>query len=280
MTKYSTTFSVCMSVYKDDNYSFFHNAVESITSQQTIQPTEVIIVVDGPIGQDLTDVLRLYESNPLFKIIRLQNNKGHAVARQTALEAATNKLIAFMDADDISIPNRFALQLSAFKEHPEVSVIGGQIQEFIDNVDNVVGIRSVPTTDPEIQHYIKSRCPMNMMTVMMLKSHVQAVGGYIDWFCEEDYYLWLRMSQASYKFYNIQETLVNVRVGKDMYARRGGWRYFRSEAKLQYYMLKNNIITPFIYLYNLIVRFIVQVLMPNRLRGWVFQRFARDRKSD
>ena len=116
---------------------------------------------------------------------------------------------------------------------------------------------------------------MNQMTVMFRKKDVDAVGGYLDWHCEEDYYLWLRMYLAGMKFANIDEVLVRVRVGEEMYRRRGGWKYFASEAKLQGYMLKHKIIGVPTYVLNVIKRLIVQVLLPNRLRGWVFKKLAR-----
>lgn len=121
---------------------------------------------------------------------------------------------------------------------------------------------------------------MNQVTVMFKNSDVQEVGGYIDWFCEEDYYLWLRMYLAGKEFYNVKEVLVNVRVGKDMYARRGGIKYYKSEKKLQKFMKKNKIIGFSTYCTNVIKRFIVQVLMPNKVRAWAFKKFARDEKED
>ena len=104
---------------------------------------------------------------------------------------------------------------------------------------------------------------------------VETVGGFVDWFCEEDYYLWLRMAQADMQFANVPDVLVNVRVGDEMYQRRGGIKYFASEAKLQKYMLDHGIIGFGIYLVNITKRFIVQILLPNKLRSWVFQKFAR-----
>ena len=116
---------------------------------------------------------------------------------------------------------------------------------------------------------------MNLVTVMLKKKDVMAVGGFQDWYCEEDYYLWIRLVQNGYKFYNIQENLVNVRVGKDMYQRRGGYKYFRSEQRLQKYMLQHKLISLPRYVYNVLIRFAVQVAMPNSVRGWVFRKFAR-----
>ena len=267
--------SVCMSVYKNDKPTEFLAAVRSIYNQ-TIIPSEIILVVDGPVGDELNEAIHLLQEEIAeLKVIWLAENCGHAVARQTGLEAAKNDIVAVMDADDLSVPNRFELQLMAFKLDPDISVVGGIINEFIGNPNHVVGTRVCPENDADIKEYLKSRCPMNLVTVMFRKSDVQAVGGYIDWYCEEDYYLWIRLAQAGYKFYNIQENLVNVRVGEEMYQRRGGWKYFRSEASLQRYMYKHKLIGFVRYLYNVSIRFAVQVVMPNSVRGWVFRKFAR-----
>lgn len=264
-----------MSVYKNDDPTDFTEAVFSVF-KQSCPPDEIVLVIDGPIPQPLMEAIKkLQKVIPILKVIPLAQNMGHAVARQTGLEAAKNDLCAVMDADDLSVPNRFEKQLKVFEEHPEVSVVGGIINEFIQTTENVVGTRMVPENDADIKEYLRSRCPMNLVTVMLKKSDVMKVGGYQDWYCEEDYYLWIRLTLAGYKFYNIQDNLVNVRVGEEMYQRRGGKKYFDSEVRLQKYMLNHNLISFPNYLYNVLVRFIVQVALPNKLRGWVFQTYAR-----
>ena len=268
-------FSVCLSVYRNDKSQDFLTAVRSIYNQ-TMPPSEIILVVDGPIPDTVENAIATLQDEILvMKVIRLEKNCGHAIARQTGLDAAANNLCAVMDSDDISVPNRFEKQLKAFDKHPEVTVVGGIINEFIGSPENVVGTRIVPEKDADIKDYLKSRCPMNLVTVMLKKDDVMKVGGYLDWYCEEDYYLWIRLTMAGYKFYNIQEKLVNVRVGEEMYQRRGGVKYFKSEAKLQKYMWKNGIISFPKYCYNVFLRLILQVLMPNSIRGWAFKTFAR-----
>lgn len=264
-----------MSVYKNDNTTDFTSAVMSIY-KQTCPPDEIVLVVDGPIPTIMHNSIdALKEMTGIMKVIQLEQNMGHAIARQTGLDAAKNELCAVMDADDIAVPDRFEKQLKAFEEHPDVSVVGGLINEFIHKTDNVVGTRIVPEHDAEIKDYLKSRCPMNLVTVMLKKSDVMKVGGYMDWYCEEDYFLWIRLTLEGYKFYNIQENLVNVRVGEEMYQRRGGKKYFQSEARLQKYMLEHKLISWPKYAYNVLIRWAVQVAMPNKVRGWVFQTFAR-----
>lgn len=272
-------FSVAMCTYGKDNPVWLEIAIESILNQ-TVTPNEVVLVVDGPVTEKLNTVIENYSKNPIFKIIRLKENLGHGIARKTGLSNCSNELVSIMDSDDISAPDRFEKQLEIFKSDETVSVVGGNITEFIDTEINIVGKRVVPEKDADIKEYLKYRCPMNLVTVMFNKSAVESVGGFIDWYCEEDYYLWVRMCLAGMKFANIPDILVNVRVGKDMYNRRGGIEYFKSEAKLQKYMLDKKIIGFGTYLSNVSKRFIVQVLMPNKVRGFIFKKFAREKTGN
>lgn len=269
-------FSVSMCVYGKNNPEHFDIAVGSIINQ-SVKPSEVILVVDGPVPPEIDAVISKYAEFDFFKVYRFQENKGHGEARRFGLEKCTNELVAIMDADDISAPDRFEVQLKAFESDDSVDIVGGNITEFVGEPENIVGSRIVPESDAEIKEYLKKRCPMNLVTVMFKKTSVNAAGGFIDWYCEEDYYLWVRMTLANMKFANVPEMLVNVRVGNEMYQRRGGLKYFKSEKRLQKFMLKEKIIGYPTYVSNVLKRFIVQVLMPNKLRGWVFKKFARKR---
>lgn len=267
-------FSVSMCVYGGDNPVWFCIAVDSVLNQ-TIQPNEVVLVVDGPVPEELEIAIQSYENNPIFRIIRLEKNMGHGEARRIGLQACSFDLVALMDADDICRSDRFEKQLSVFEKNPQVTIVGSNISEFVGEPTNLVGRRVVYSTDDAIKDDMKKRCPMNQVAVMFRKNMVDAVGGFVDWYCEEDYYLWLRLMLGGAQFANIPENLVNVRVGKEMYRRRGGMKYFKSEAKLQKWMLQKKVIGVGRYMVNVAKRLIVQVLLPNRLRGWVFQKFAR-----
>lgn len=269
-------FSVSMCVYGGDRPDWFRTAVDSILNQ-TAKPDEVVLVVDGPVPETLDGIISTYEKDPVFQVIRLEKNMGHGEARRIGLGACSYDLVALMDADDISAPDRFQKQLQLFAADASLTIVGSDITEFVDDPKNLVGARRVFTADNEIKADMKKRCPMNQMTVMFRKAAVEAAGGYVDWYCDEDYYLWLRMMLDGGMFANIPEALVNVRVGKEMYQRRGGWKYYKSEAKLQKWMLDRKVIGFSTYVVNVAKRLIVQVLLPNRLRGWVFQKFAREK---
>lgn len=271
-------FSVCISVYINDKPQDFRVAMNSVI-QQTLPPSEIVLVVDGPICKELEEVIEELKNEEVpLKVIQLKENKGHAIARQTGIENVSYDLVAIMDSDDIAEPDRFEKQIKCFEKEPDLSVLGGQIDEFVDSIDNVVGIRGVPLEHHEICQYLKSRCPMNQVTVMMKKKDVLSVGGYCAWYCDEDYYLWIRMLQAGYKFSNLSDRLVHVRVGKEMYSRRGGMKYFKSEARLQKYMWNKGIINVYRYMFNVSIRIVVQVFMPNALRSIAFQKLFRKSK--
>lgn len=269
-------FSVAISVYKNDAPIFFDRALESITDAQTVKPSEIVLVVDGPVSDEINKVITKYEEkHDTLKVIRLPQNGGLGNALRTAVENCTYELIARMDSDDVSSPTRFAEQLSFFEQNHDIDIVGGDITEFIGSEDNIVSKRSVPMTHDEIAEYMKYRCAFNHMSVMYKKTAVQKAGGYLDLFWNEDYYLWIRMQICGALFANTGTVLVNVRTGEDMYSRRGGKKYFKSEKYLQEYMFENGMINRRIYLCNILKRWIVQCCLPNRLRGWVFRNFAR-----
>jgi len=267
-------FSVSMCVYGKDDPAWFRDAVDSVLGQ-TVKAQEIVLVVDGPVPEALDREIVRCEQTAEFRVIRLPENVGHGEARRTGLSHCRFPLVALMDADDLCEPDRFEKQLAVFEKDPTLSIVGGNIAEFIDDPQTVVGRRVVPQEHTAICEYLKTRCPFNQMTVMFRRDDVEEAGGYLDWYCDEDYYLWVRMFLKNKRFANLPDILVRVRVGADMYKRRGGWKYFKSEAKLQRFMRKQRVIGFPTYAVNVTKRFLLQVMMPNAVRGWVFRKFAR-----
>ena len=270
-------FSVCTSIYKNDKPDFVRVALDSMLVNQTVKPNEIVLVQDGPVPEELQQVLQEYESEypDVMNVIRLEKNGGLGNALKLGVENAKHDICARMDSDDICLPDRFEKQLAYLESHPECDIVGGQMTEFIDTPDNIVGRREVPLTNKEIYEFMKSRCALNHVTVMFRKEAVLKAGNYQDWFWNEDYYLWVRMMMADCRFANIPDVAVNVRSGADQYARRGGKKYFDSEIGIKKLMLEKGMITRKEYIVNYIQRFIIQLMLPNSVRGWVFRTFAR-----
>ena len=267
-------FSVCMSVYKNDNATDVQTALDSVL-QQSVAPSEVIVVIDGVISEELARLLSKYEDENKIRTILIPKNRGLGNALNVAVSAAQYELIARMDSDDICLPSRFEKQLECFAQDDSLSIVGGSISEFIDTPDNIVAKRECPQTHSDIYRFMKVRCGFNHMKVMFKKTEVLRAGNYQDYFWNEDYYLWIRMMLCGCKFCNIKDVLVNVRVGKEMYARRGGWKYFHSEYALQCFMFEKHIIGVIRFIMNVVIRFLVQIMLPDNIRGFMFQKMFR-----
>lgn len=267
-------FSVLMSVYAHEQSAYLKEALRSVFNQ-TVPPSEVVLVKDGLLTTELEAVIASFaERYKSLKIVALAKNMGLGNALNVGLSACTYDLVARMDSDDLSLPNRFETQLKAFEKYLEVSVVGGWISEFENNPKQIISYRKVPEFDCEIKHFFCSKSPVNHVTVMFRKEDILKVGGYQHFYCLEDYWLWTRMINEGLKFYNIQNILVNVRGGAAMAARRGGWKYVKSEIKLQWQIWRMGLISVYMFLRNVCVRFSIH-MMPNQLRCFVYKRILR-----
>ncbi len=269
-------FSVLMSVYKNESVSNFKQAIDSILNQ-ALKPDEIVLMRDGPVPDELQKTIDSYvnDHKDLFSYYPQERNMGLGNALRIGVEKAKYDYIARMDTDDIALPERFAIQVKFMEEHSDVSVCGGQTYEFIGDLSNKTGKREVPLNHEDIVKFMKKRNPFNHMTVMFKKNDVLAVGNYKELHLVEDYYLWLRMWDHGYKFANVPDVLVYARFGDDAYQRRGGKKYFNSWHQIEDYKLMHGLINKKEYYETLAMRFGVQVLMPNKVRGFVLRKFSR-----
>lgn len=269
-------FSVLMSIYKNTKLDELIECLDSIFDQ-SVKSDDIVIVFDGPVPSEIETYLdELAIQHTELNLVKCETNRGLGPALATGMEHCKNELIARMDTDDICADGRFEAQIQAFEAHPDYSVIGGNMSEFTDTPCNICSVRNVPESHEQICEFLKKRCPFNHITVMFKKSDVLNAGGYKEWHFNEDYYLWVRMYLSGCKFYNIQKILSFARINS-MIERRGGKKYYQSECALFKFMLDNGIITKREYRKAKLIRFIVQRMMPNRLRQWAFKKFARDK---
>ena len=272
----SENYSVLMSVYKKENPNFLRVSMNSMW-EQTVPTNDFVLMCDGPLTPGLDKVIaEMEKAHPgTLRVIRFKENRGLGYALQTGVKECKNELIARMDSDDICEPNRFELQLKYLESHPEVSVVGGIISEFMDGTQETVGQRIPPMEDAEIKKYMRSRNGMNHVTVMFNREKLIEAGNYEPFYSLEDYYLWCRMMMHDCVFANIPEVLVRVRVSKEMYNRRGGCRYYKMERALFKFMKDNQLIGTGRFVYNLAIRGIVQFLLPTNIRRLIYQKFLR-----
>lgn len=224
-------FSVLLSLYAREQPDWLSACLDSICAQ-SIQPDEIIIVLDGAIGHALQTVVKRYQNKLSIKTIPLTQHLGLGNALNIGITHCQHEWIMRMDTDDICAPERFARQWNFIQQHPDITLFSGQIAEFSDSPEQTNTIRYVPQSDQDIRHYAQWRNPINHMAAAYRKSAVQAVGGYQHHQWMEDYNLWLRIIAAGYKTANLPDILVYARAGHNMHARRRGLRYLLSEWQL------------------------------------------------
>lgn len=220
-------YSILMSVYKADCSDYLRDALSSMLNQ-TVPTDDFVVVCDGPLNPALDAVLDEYarENDGVINLIRLEKNGGLGKALQEGLKHCKHEIVVRMDSDDISRPDRCELLLQKM-ENDDLDLVGGAIEEF-DSVPGDMGsIRKPPTTHLEIVRYSRARNPFNHVSVAFKKSVVEKAGGYQHFPYLEDYHLWVRMLQQGCKCANLEDVLVDVRVGSGMYARRSNMAYLK-----------------------------------------------------
>lgn len=267
----SADISLLMSVYIKEKPEYFRQSLESVRSQ-TVQVKEIVLILDGPITSELQDVIIDFKKKNLnsLKVVPLENNVGLGKALAVGVEVCKYNLIARMDTDDIMIPTRIEKQYLEFINHPDLTIVGSNIDEFYDSPESIVGKRMVPESNTEIRNFSKKRNPFNHMTVMFKKRAVLDVGNYQPMMGFEDYYLWVRLLKAGYKGKNIQESLVYARTGENMYARRGGKKYFLDGLKGRKAIYRAGLGSFSDYLISCSAHIVVS-LLPNKIRGRLYE---------
>lgn len=248
-----STFAVLITVYFRDCDEWFREALDSVTLKQTLQPNQLVLVVDGPIGESKNKIIQEYEDlfEGEFTTVRLPKNVGQGASLNIGLGYCKHNLVCRMDSDDISLPRRFEVLLSFMQENENIDVASSAIEEF--DLNGVRRIRKLPTTHEKILSYSKLRSPINHGACIFKKTSVVSVGGYSGLFQLQDYLLFARMINSGYSFANINEILVKVRIA-DEYYRKSGLNYFKEEVKLARILYKEGFLNIFQFARNIIVR--------------------------
>ena len=269
--------SVLMSVYVKENPTFLRDAINSIQNQ-TLKPSELVLVEDGPLTPELYQVLEQVEAESDIPVKRcpLEENQGLGLALRQGVLQCQYDIIARMDTDDIAVPDRFEKQVQLM-EKDNLDLLGGHIAEFIDNPDEIVSYRRVPTQHADIVAYQRMRSAFNHMTVMFKKNMVLKAGNYEDGLYMEDDLLWLNMIAAGAKTGNLDQILCKVRVGAGMFERRGGPRYLKLYRQARQRMLKRGQISYMEYAKSIAIQAIV-ALCPGFVRQFIFVKLLRKSK--
>jgi glycosyltransferase involved in cell wall biosynthesis len=273
-------FSLLLPYYRGDDPAFFVRAFRSTVTDQTLKPSQVVLVQDGEVPDTLAAaVAESAAASPVpVDVVRLPVNRGLATALEEGLTACRHEIVARMDADDISLPHRFERQLPMLESG--LDLVGAGMLEFQDEVGTVVGRRVPPVGQEHIARYARFHDPFNHPTVVYRKSAVAAAGGYRDLGLMEDYWLFARMIHTGARVGNVAEPLVMYRVSSGAYARRGGLNQLRAEVTLQRELRRDQFTSRAQFARNLAVRGGYR-LVPEQIRRVAYRSLiARTPRTD
>lgn len=265
-------YSVLMSLYKNEHPEYLRLSLDSMINQ-TIKPDEIVLVEDGHLTNELYEVIEEYKS--YLHIVVNKVNLGLGLALNIGLKECRNELVARMDTDDISKPDRCEKQLKRFEEKPELSIVGSYIDEFVGVPDNIISQRIVPVTSEAIYKYAKRRSAFNHPTVMYRKSAVLSEKGYSDLKRNQDVDLFGRMLFKGYKAENIDESLLWFRSSNELAERRKSWENtksyivtIRSFWKMGYSSFLDFVIVATAQM--------CMFILPTKFQNWFYKQFLRN----
>ncbi len=262
--------SLLLPVWAGDRPDHLNQAFCSSVQEQTRRPDHVVIVRDGPVAPELSArIADLAASSPVpVEVVELERNGGLGPALDAGLAACRHDVVARMDADDISMPHRFAVQMPIIESG--FDLVGSGLVEFDTDPDDVVGTRTPPTDPADILARSRFADPFNHPTVVYRRELVLSVGGYTDFALMEDYLLWAKMIVAGARVANVAEPLVRYRVGAGAYARRGGLAQLRAELAVQRRFRQLGFTTRAQFVRNVAVRGGYR-LVPERIRRTAYR---------
>lgn len=267
-----------MAVYEKDNPILFRKALESVF-KNTLLPKICLVIADGPLTDDLNQVIQYFECaySEKMQCLRLEKNLGLAHALNIGLEKIHTNWVVRADSDDQNVPERFSALAKAINENPHIQLIGSFILE-VDNFGSPIAVREVPLTQHMIRAFAKVRNPFNHMSVAYRLDPVLKAGGYPPVFLKEDYALWVKLLKYKIPMMNISQVLVRATAGYEMYQRRGGWIYAKSEWQMQAILVQAGIKSRSRAIMDGIIR-ATFFLIPPRVRGFLYLQFLRKATS-
>src|SRR3990167_2556048 len=267
-------YSLLMSVYAGEKPSYLAEALCSIhDAPHRVGLDEVVLVRDGPLPVELTDVIEQWNGRLPIKHVVLRKNSGLTAALNEGLKHVVSPWVMRFDSDDVCLPSRFRVQ-HALMVSGEWDLIGAQIGEFDEDSSAPHQWRRVPIGQDEIRRYSRRRNPFNHMAVCYRTELARALGGYPALPFMEDYAMWVGMLQSGARATNSPEVLVHARVGAGLYARRGGWMYAVREYQLQRHLCRVGHKPMAEGILDGLMRGAV-FLCPESVRRWVYERLLR-----
>ena len=270
MNKYK--FSVILPVYKKVSIKEFESCFNSII-KQSLLPDELLIVIDGPIKDNIKNfIFKKHKKYKFIKLLKFSNNNGLGYVLNKAVKECKYNYIARCDADDISIKNRFQLQINFFKKNKKIDVLGTNVYEVKNN--KIYSKKVMNNFHEKIAKKIYLRNPINHSTVFFKKKTIMDAGNYEDVRFYEDYFLWFKVFKNKGKFHNLDKFLVKMKVDDNFFKRRSGIKYLEFYLIFLKKLKEKNFINSFYLIFLFSIRLFL-ILMPLYLLKKIYKNLLR-----
>lgn len=251
------TFSVLMSIYAGEKPDYLNIALDSLATQ-TLRADEVVLVEDGPLPESLHAVIEKWRETLNIRSVPLPQNVGLARALNAGLAHCRHELVARMDGDDISLPQRFEKQMAFMENHPDIAASSAALEEF-DEDGIVFSSRVLPLTHEALVEFARRRSPLSHAVAVFRKSAVLAVGGYPPFKRSQDVALWSLLIVHGYRLANLPDTVFKVRAGA-AFMTRNGLRNLDQECAVIRYQRRIGFLSRSDMIRNVMLRFILAVV--------------------
>ncbi|MCM1440123.1 MAG: glycosyltransferase [Roseburia sp.] len=211
-----------MSVYKSEQANLLDRALHSIWMDQTLKPDQIILIEDGPLGNELHNVINEWKKNlpGIMDIIVNPENLGLTKSLNRGIPLAKGEYIARMDSDDISTPERFEKQVAYLEANPEISALSGNV-EIYDERGSFLYTKKFPLTHQECYKRISKGSPLSHPCVMIRKKVFEDGIRYNEKYrTSQDIALWFDMLANGCKIANLDIPLLKFEYDQNMYKRR------------------------------------------------------------
>jgi glycosyltransferase involved in cell wall biosynthesis len=270
-------FSVLMSVYNKEKAQYLDECLQSLFDQ-TLKADEVVLVEDGPLSKELEIIIDKWTKKLQIISVKLSKNSGLAKALNEGLKYCSYDLIARMDTDDVCFIDRFEKQIKFFKNNPNIKLLGAQIVEYDEELETILGYRKVPLEQSRLRKFAKFRTAYNHVTVIFDKETILGLGGYSeDLIKMQDFALWGNVLSNGYLTANLDEVLVKVRTGENLFNRRTGTDYLKHELNALKYVKKYGLINSVEY-YLIFILKVFTRLLPLKVLKYIYKNVLRTRK--
>lgn len=265
---------VLMSIYENNDVGRFQSCIESLKLHEN--SSILFLAVDGPLNSDLKSFVKNLSCDSLVNVYWFPDSQGLTKRLNFLIsESLKNKSIRYffrMDADDIALNDRIAVQIKFLERRKDIDVVAAHSIDVWEG--ELFYTRSLPMKHVDIAKAILYRCPIKHSTVCFTRGILEKFRYNENYLRVQDRVLWADIIAGGGKFEILPDTLIKYFNNQDMIKRRTNYQSIKLNVLAHHHAirkLKPYAIKPYIYL----VAVLLTKLLPKKLLGTLYRRLEK-----